>query len=112
MIEKITIGAAANQSGVKVPTIRYYETIGLLAAPRRTAANRRLYDANEICAAWLSSGTRGSLVSRSGRSARCCDYRTNQISHAQWPTTSRASGWRTSSNASRASLLSKLNSNA
>jgi DNA-binding transcriptional MerR regulator len=48
MIEKITIGAAASQSGVKVPTIRYYETIGLLPAPRRTAANRRLYDAGDL----------------------------------------------------------------
>jgi DNA-binding transcriptional MerR regulator len=48
MVEKITIGAAASQSGVKVPTIRYYEAIGLLPAPGRTAANRRLYDANDL----------------------------------------------------------------
>lgn len=48
MTEKITIGTAASQSGVKVPTIRYYEHIGLLPAPRRTAANRRLYDAGDL----------------------------------------------------------------
>jgi DNA-binding transcriptional MerR regulator len=44
MPEKMPIGAAATQCGVKVPTIRYYEQIGLLPAPRRTEANRRLYD--------------------------------------------------------------------
>jgi DNA-binding transcriptional MerR regulator len=48
MIGKIAIGAAASQSGVKVPTIRYYEQIGLLPVPRRTAANRRLYDAGDL----------------------------------------------------------------
>jgi DNA-binding transcriptional MerR regulator len=29
----ISIGVLANQAGVKVPTIRYYEQIGLLDAP-------------------------------------------------------------------------------
>jgi DNA-binding transcriptional MerR regulator len=48
MIGKIAIGSAASQSGVKVPTIRYYEQIGLLPAPSRTAANRRLYDASDL----------------------------------------------------------------
>jgi DNA-binding transcriptional MerR regulator len=48
MIQKIPIGTAAKQSGVKVPTIRYYEQIGLLPAPRRTEANRRLYDGTDL----------------------------------------------------------------
>lgn len=43
MTETVPIGTAARQSGVKVPTIRYYEGIGLLPAPVRTEANRRLY---------------------------------------------------------------------
>jgi DNA-binding transcriptional MerR regulator len=30
-------------TGVKVPTIRYYESIGLLPEPSRTDGNRRLY---------------------------------------------------------------------
>lgn len=47
-IDKMTIGTAAAQSGVKVPTIRYYEQIGLLPAPHRTDANRRLYDAADL----------------------------------------------------------------
>jgi DNA-binding transcriptional MerR regulator len=48
MIETMTIGKAATQSGVKVPTIRYYEQIGLLPAPPRTDGNRRLYDAADL----------------------------------------------------------------
>lgn len=39
----IPIGEAARLSGVKVPTIRYYEQIGLLPAAPRTEGNRRLY---------------------------------------------------------------------
>jgi DNA-binding transcriptional MerR regulator len=44
----VPIGAAARHSGVKVPTIRYYEQIGLLPAAPRTQSNRRLYDAREL----------------------------------------------------------------
>ncbi|MGE4371432.1 MAG: helix-turn-helix domain-containing protein [Xanthobacter sp.] len=40
-----TIGKLARATGVKVPTIRYYEQIGLLATPERSAGNQRLYDA-------------------------------------------------------------------
>jgi len=39
----VPIGRAAIASGVKIPTIRYYEQIGLLAAPGRTESRRRLY---------------------------------------------------------------------
>lgn len=42
------IGAAARKSGVKVPTIRYYEGIGLMPAAPRNAGNRRLYDAADL----------------------------------------------------------------
>jgi len=44
----IPIGDAARQSGVKVPTIRYYEQIGLLAAPPRSAGNRRHYGPGDL----------------------------------------------------------------
>lgn len=44
----ISIGEAAKKSGVKVPTIRYYEGIGLLVAPPRTEGNRRLYRDEDI----------------------------------------------------------------
>jgi DNA-binding transcriptional MerR regulator len=40
----IAIGDLARQAGVKVPTIRYYESIGLLPSAPRTQSNRRQYD--------------------------------------------------------------------
>jgi DNA-binding transcriptional MerR regulator len=44
----LTIGKAAAQSGVKVPTIRYYEEIGMLPTAERTGSNRRLYSADDV----------------------------------------------------------------
>jgi DNA-binding transcriptional MerR regulator len=44
----VPIGKAAHQSDVKVPTIRYYEQIGLLPAPPRSKGNRRQYDAGDL----------------------------------------------------------------
>jgi DNA-binding transcriptional MerR regulator len=44
----VSIGEAARQSGVKVPTIRYYEEIRLLPAPPRTDGNRRQYDERDL----------------------------------------------------------------
>lgn len=38
-----SIGEMARRSGVKVPTIRYYEQMELLAAPGRTEGNQRRY---------------------------------------------------------------------
>ena len=40
----LTIGKLAKAAGVKVPTIRFYEEIGLLPKPDRTASDRRIYD--------------------------------------------------------------------
>lgn len=40
---KMPIGRLATATGVKVPTIRFYEQIGLLAEPERTASDRRMY---------------------------------------------------------------------
>jgi len=39
----LTIGAVAGRTGCTVPTIRYYEDIGLLPRAARTAAGRRSY---------------------------------------------------------------------
>ena len=40
-----SIGELSRRTNVKVPTIRYYEDMGLLAAPERTEGNQRRYDA-------------------------------------------------------------------
>ena len=39
----LTIGNLSKRAGVKVPTIRYYEEIGLLPEAERSAGNQRLY---------------------------------------------------------------------
>ncbi|MZR12348.1 MerR family transcriptional regulator [Maritimibacter sp. DP07] len=38
-----SIGELSHATGVKVPTIRYYEEVGLLEAEARTAGNQRRY---------------------------------------------------------------------
>jgi DNA-binding transcriptional MerR regulator len=48
MTKGVSIGEASRASGIKVPTIRYYEQIGLLPTPPRTEGNRRLYDAADL----------------------------------------------------------------
>lgn len=42
------IGAAALASGVRVPTVRYYESVGLLPALERTEGNRRQYSEADV----------------------------------------------------------------
>jgi len=44
MAQTLTIGEVAKTSGVAAKTIRYYEEIGVLPPPRRTASGYRLYD--------------------------------------------------------------------
>ena len=39
----LAIGRLSKDSGVKIPTIRYYESIGLLPPPVRSEGNRRMY---------------------------------------------------------------------
>lgn len=41
------IGELAKQSGATTPTVRYYESIGLLPPPRRSGAQRR-YDDDDV----------------------------------------------------------------
>ncbi|SMY08581.1 MerR family transcriptional regulator [Flavimaricola marinus] len=43
-----TIGEAARASGVKVTTVRFYESRGLLPAPPRSEGNRRLYAQSHV----------------------------------------------------------------
>lgn len=44
----LIIGDLAKATGTKVPTIRYYEEIGLLPTPRRTESNYRVYDDGHV----------------------------------------------------------------
>lgn len=44
MVSAHGIGDVARRSGCSVQTIRYYERIGLIAAPIRTSGNQRVYD--------------------------------------------------------------------
>ena len=39
----LSIGEVSRRTGVKIPTIRFYEQIGLLPSPPRTEGNRRRY---------------------------------------------------------------------
>lgn len=44
----ITIGDAAERSGVNAKRIRHYESIGLLSPAQRSEAGYRLYDARQV----------------------------------------------------------------
>jgi len=44
----LTIGELSRQAQVKVPTIRYYEQIGLLAEPLRTEGQQRRYGPGDV----------------------------------------------------------------
>ena len=43
-MSSLTIGKLAKAADVKVPTIRFYEQIGLLPVPDRTDSDRRVFD--------------------------------------------------------------------
>jgi MerR family mercuric resistance operon transcriptional regulator len=47
-MQKLTIGRLAEASGVHLETIRYYERIGLIREPERTAGGHRLYTAPDL----------------------------------------------------------------
>lgn len=42
------IGELSRRAGVKVPTIRYYEQMGLIAAPDRSEGNQRRYERADL----------------------------------------------------------------
>ena len=47
-MHKWSIGDLSRATGTKVPTIRYYESAGLLRRPPRSAGNHRLYTEEDL----------------------------------------------------------------
>ncbi|MCA1441565.1 helix-turn-helix domain-containing protein [Ensifer sp. IC4062] len=43
-----SIGDLSRRTGVKIPTIRYYEQMGLIDAPERSEGNQRRYEKREL----------------------------------------------------------------
>ena len=48
MNRRITRGELAQRTGVNSETIRYFERIGILAAPERTEGGHRIYDEGHV----------------------------------------------------------------
>jgi len=48
MAHALTIGRLARSAGIPAKTIRYYEEVGVLPPPRRTAAGYRLYTEDSV----------------------------------------------------------------
>jgi DNA-binding transcriptional MerR regulator len=46
--ESFSIGELAERSGTKVQTVRYYEQVGILPAPARSAGNQRRYARRDL----------------------------------------------------------------
>jgi DNA-binding transcriptional MerR regulator len=44
----LTVSALADQAGLSADTVRYYERVGLLPKPARSAAGYRLYDQDAV----------------------------------------------------------------
>lgn len=44
----LTIGNLSKRTGVKVPTIRYYEQMGLISEPERSEGNQRRYSKADL----------------------------------------------------------------
>jgi Cu(I)-responsive transcriptional regulator len=44
----MNIGALAKETGIAAKTIRYYESVGLIAAPPRSGGNYRIYGARDL----------------------------------------------------------------
>ena len=59
----LSIGDLSRRAGVKIPTIRYYEQMGLITAPERTEGNQRRYTKSELERLSFIRHTRGLAIS-------------------------------------------------
>ena len=46
--KRLTIGGLSTGAAVNIETVRYYERVGLLPTPRRTAGGHRLYGPEHV----------------------------------------------------------------
>ena len=47
-MKSMSIGELSKLSGVKITTIRYYEQVGLISKPERSAGGRRMYREEDL----------------------------------------------------------------
>ena len=47
-MKSLSIGELSKRSGVKITTIRYYEQVGLITKPERSAGGRRIYREEDL----------------------------------------------------------------
>ena len=47
-MNSFTVGALADNAGVNLETVRYYEKIGLMPKPKRKGSRYRFYDENDL----------------------------------------------------------------
>ncbi|MBB4286444.1 MerR family transcriptional regulator [Roseospira goensis] len=78
----MNIGTLARRTDTKVDTVRYYERIGLLPAPARTAGNHRVYGDEHLTRLAFVRGARRlgftldevrELIALGGHAERSCD---------------------------------------
>jgi len=84
-MDTLTIGQVAKQAAVHVETLRYYERCGLVARPRRSAANYRLYPRETVrqlrfvkraqALGFSLQEIKALLSLRAGSKARCAEVR-------------------------------------
>lgn len=48
MSPELTIGELSSQTGVNIETVRYYERINLIPAPKRSAGGRRVFVSDDV----------------------------------------------------------------
>jgi Predicted transcriptional regulators len=89
----ITIGKFSRRTGVNIETIRYFEKVGLLAAPPRTQGGHRLYDEHHVRTLsfikrarelGFAPGDVRAILNLGGPADACCDeVRTIAVHHLE-----------------------------
>jgi DNA-binding transcriptional MerR regulator len=88
----LTVSALADQVGLSADTVRYYERVGLLPEPARSAAGYRLYDQDAVARLRLIRGAQraGLRLREIGELLQVADQ---ACAPAGTPRPSCASGW-------------------